>query len=174
MMAAAPEASSKRQRILIVEDEPFIRLALEAMLPDLGYEVAGSASVVSNALDLIESEQIDCAILDVNLGLQRIDPVADLLAARGCPFVFTTGHGVSGLPSRHAGRPPASGAPGRQCVRHKAPKTGNVARRGLSCCGAVFTSICPFGSARLPKRPAGARSLSQCLDRDIVKDQTNV
>jgi|GEM_PF-127332 DNA-binding NtrC family response regulator len=105
MMAAAPEASSKRQRILIVEDEPFIRLALEAMLPDLGYEVAGSASVVSNALDLIESEQIDCAILDVNLGLQRIDPVADLLAARGCPFVFTTGHGVSGLPSRHAGRP---------------------------------------------------------------------
>lgn len=104
IMAAAPEASSRRQRILIVEDEPFITLALEAMLPDLGFEVAGSATKVSAALELIARERIDCAILDVNLGLQRIDPVADALAARGCPFIFTTGYSLPGLPVRHAGR----------------------------------------------------------------------
>jgi CheY-like chemotaxis protein len=104
IMAAAPEALPKRQRILIVEDEPFITLALEAMLPELGYDVAGSAAKVSAALELIGRERIDGAILDVNLGLQRIDPVADLLAARACPFIFTTGYSITGLPARHAGR----------------------------------------------------------------------
>jgi CheY-like chemotaxis protein len=103
-MAAAPGSLSKRQRILIVEDEPFIALALESMLPDLGFEVAGSATKVSAALELIARVRIDCAILDVNLGLQRIDPVADALAARGCPFFFTTGYSLPGLPIRHAGR----------------------------------------------------------------------
>lgn len=103
-MAAAPDSLPKRPRILIVEDEPFITLALEAMLPELGYDVAGSAAQVSTALDLIGRERIDGAILDVNLGLLRIDPVADLLAERGCPFIFTTGYSISGVPVRHAGR----------------------------------------------------------------------
>ena len=104
MMVADSQAAPKRQRILIVEDEPFIALALEAMLLELGFDVAGSAAQVSAALELIGREQIDGAILDVNLGSQRIDPVADILAARACPFFFTTGYGISGLPARHAGR----------------------------------------------------------------------
>ena len=103
-MVADSQAAPKRQRILIVEDEPFIALALEAMLLELGFDVAGSAAQVSAALELIGREQIDGAILDVNLGSQRIDPVADILAARACPFFFTTGYGISGLPARHAGR----------------------------------------------------------------------
>ena len=32
-------------------------------------------------------------------------PVADLLASRGCPFIFTTGYGRSGIPHGHAERP---------------------------------------------------------------------
>jgi hypothetical protein len=88
IMAADTEVSSKRHRILIVEDEPFITLALE----------------ITAALEFIGRERIDGAILDVNLGLQRIDPVADVLAARACPFIFTTGYSISGLPARHAGR----------------------------------------------------------------------
>ena len=103
-MVADAVAPPKRQRILIVEDEPFISLALEAMLLELGFDVAGTAAQVSAALQLIGREQIDGAILDVNLGSQRIDPVADILAARACPFFFTTGYGISGLPARHAGR----------------------------------------------------------------------
>src|ERR1700730_2901066 len=103
-MVADTEAASKRQRILIVEDEPFIALALEAMLLELGFDVAGSAAQVSAALEWIGHERIDGAILDVTLGSQRIDPVADIPAARACPFFFTTGYGISGLPARHAGR----------------------------------------------------------------------
>jgi CheY-like chemotaxis protein len=103
-MVAETEAAPKRQRILIVEDEPFIALVLEAMLLELCFDVAGSAAKVSAALELIGRERIDGAILDVNLGSQRIDPVADILAARACPFFFTTGYGIAGLPTRHAGR----------------------------------------------------------------------
>ena len=103
-MVADIGAAPERQRILIVEDEPFIAVALEAMLLELGFEVAGLASQVSAALELIGRERIDGAILDVNLGSQRVDPVADVLAARACPFFFTTGYGISGLPARHAGR----------------------------------------------------------------------
>jgi DNA-binding response OmpR family regulator len=88
---------------LIVEDEPFIALVLEAMLFELGYDVAGSAAQVSAAVELIGRERIDGAILDVNLGSERVDPVANILVARACSFFFTTGYGISGLPARHAG-----------------------------------------------------------------------
>ena len=97
--------SGKKHRILIVEDEPFIALTLEDMLDELGFGLAGTVSQVSDALDMIGREPVDCALLDVNLGSEKIDPVADLLAAKGCPFIFTTGYGRSGIPNAHAGRP---------------------------------------------------------------------
>ena len=92
-------------RILIVEDEPFIALTLEDMLDELGFSHAGTVAQVSDAIELIGREPVDCALLDVNLGSEKIDPVADLLASRGCPFIFTTGYGRSGIPAGHAQRP---------------------------------------------------------------------
>jgi CheY-like chemotaxis protein len=97
--------SDQKSRILIVEDEPFIALTLEDMLEELGFSLAGTVSQVGEAIDLIGREPVDCALLDVNLGSDKIDPVADLLASRGCPFIFTTGYGRSGIPNAHAGRP---------------------------------------------------------------------
>ena len=89
-----------KPRILIVEDEPFIALTLEDMLDELGFALVGTVSQVAEALEMAGREQVDCALLDVNLGSEKIDPVADLLAQRGCPFIFTTGYGRSGIPSR--------------------------------------------------------------------------
>lgn len=101
-LAAATATASKR--ILVVEDEPFIALSLADMLCELGFVVAGCVSNVAAALELIGREQIDGALLDVNLGSQRIDPVADVLAKRSCPFIFTTGYGPSGIPAAYANR----------------------------------------------------------------------
>lgn len=92
------------RRILIVEDDPFIALALEETLREHGLLVAGVARKLKQALNLIDNETIDLALLDVNIGEDKIDPVADLLAARNCPFVFTTGYGRAGLPETHASR----------------------------------------------------------------------
>ncbi|HVB89002.1 MAG TPA: response regulator [Beijerinckiaceae bacterium] len=100
MSAEGPSVLTGR-RILVVEDEPFIALTLEDMLTELGCVVAGMVSQVSDALAFIASEPIDGAVLDVNLGAHKIDPVADALSARAKPFVFTTGYGRSGVPENH-------------------------------------------------------------------------
>lgn len=103
MKFTGADAPSGRKRILLVEDEQFVALALEGMLSDLGFEVMGTVAEVSAALALIAREEIGGVILDVKLGRERCDPVADLLAERACPFFFVTGCDVSELPVRHAG-----------------------------------------------------------------------
>jgi DNA-binding response OmpR family regulator len=92
------------RRILIVEDDPFIALALEETLREHGLVIVAVARKLSQALELVARETIELALLDVNIGDEKIDPVADLLAARNCPFVFTTGYGRAGLPESHASR----------------------------------------------------------------------
>ena len=52
---------------------------------------------LDEAIALAEGEQIDCAVLDVNLGGQPILPLADILRAKGAPFAFATGYGDAGL-----------------------------------------------------------------------------
>jgi DNA-binding NtrC family response regulator len=104
MTLAADDIGTGKRRILIVEDEPFIALTLEDMLFELGFAVAGCVADVAAALALIDREAIDGALLDVNLGTQKIDAVADLLAKRDCPFVFTTGYGRTGIPEAYADR----------------------------------------------------------------------
>jgi CheY-like chemotaxis protein len=98
-------SETAKPRILIVEDEPFIALTLEDMLDELGFRVAATVSRVAEAIEFLEREVIDGALLDVNVGSQKIDPVADVLAQKQCPFVFTTGYGRSDIPSAHADRP---------------------------------------------------------------------
>lgn len=93
------------RRIFIAEDDPFITLALEETLSEYGLVIVGSARTLETALSLARNADIDLALLDVNLGEHRIDAVADVLAARGRPFIFTSGYGRAGLPESHADRP---------------------------------------------------------------------
>ena len=104
MPQADPNAVLRGKRILVVEDEPFIALELEEMIVELGCTLAGSVAQIAEALVLIEAGKVDAAVLDVNLGLQKVDPVADALAAQGRPFVFTTGYGRVGVPGAYSDR----------------------------------------------------------------------
>lgn len=105
-MASGTEQDERAQpRILIVEDEPLIALMLTDMLAELGFKVVASVTQVADALTFLANEPVDIALLDVNIGAQKIDPVADLLAARSAPFIFTTGYGSAGIPADHADRP---------------------------------------------------------------------
>jgi CheY-like chemotaxis protein len=80
------------RRVLVVEDEMLVVWLLEDMLADLGCAVVGPAAGVNQALAMIDAEAIDVAVLDVNLNGQLSYPIADALAARGVPFVFSTGY----------------------------------------------------------------------------------
>jgi DNA-binding response OmpR family regulator len=92
-------------RILIVEDNPYIAIALEEMLSEQGLVIAGVAGALDDALLLAASASLDIALLDVNIRDRKIDPVAEALTARGKPFVFTTGCGRAGLPEAFLDRP---------------------------------------------------------------------
>ncbi|WAC64619.1 response regulator [Pseudoxanthomonas sp. SL93] len=92
-------------RVLIVEDESMLVMLLEDLLPTLGYEVAGSAGSVEQALAALDEAPIDLAVVDVNLAGTPSFPVADALRERGVPFLFTTGYGHEGLPERFVDAP---------------------------------------------------------------------
>jgi CheY-like chemotaxis protein len=92
-------------RVLVVEDEMMVSMLIEDMLTDLGCTVIGPASRLDEAIDLAKSAEIDCAVLDVNLGGQPIFPLADLLRERGRPFAFATGYGDAGLRDVDKGTP---------------------------------------------------------------------
>lgn len=92
-------------RILIVEDEALIAMLLEEMLADLGYELAGTAATLAQALELAKAADLDGAILDLSLGGEKSLPVADALAARDIPYMFASGYGRSGLEEAYADRP---------------------------------------------------------------------
>jgi CheY-like chemotaxis protein len=92
----------KGLRLLVVEDEALVAMLLEDTLQALGCSVVGPAGNVARALALLEREDVDLALLDVNLGGgERSYPIADALAARGIPFVFVTGYGRAGVDRRY-------------------------------------------------------------------------
>jgi CheY-like chemotaxis protein len=89
------------RRILIVEDESLVAMLLETILEDMGCATVGPIASVEDALTLLEGDQtesLDGALLDVNVAGREVFPVAEVLQARGVPFVFSTGYGQGGLP----------------------------------------------------------------------------
>ena len=92
-------------RVLVVEDEMMVSMLIEDMLAELGCQVVGPASRLDEALELARDAELDCAVLDVNLGGQPIFPLADVLRQRGLPFAFATGYGDAGLREVDRGSP---------------------------------------------------------------------
>ena len=97
--------ADRRLRVLVVEDEMLVAMNIEDMLLDLGHEVAGLASRLEPALSLAREGAFDLAMLDVNLAGQQSFPIADILIARGIPFVFATGYGIKGIAEAYRDRP---------------------------------------------------------------------
>lgn len=102
-MTATPDLTGLR--VLVVEDEMMVSMLIEDMLEDLGCTVVGPASRLDEAIELVKTAELDCAVLDVNLGGQPIFPLADILRAKGAPFAFATGYGDAGLRDADKGSP---------------------------------------------------------------------
>jgi CheY-like chemotaxis protein len=92
---------ARGKRILIVEDEPILAIALQDMLESFGYEVVGPAFRVAPALALAAGAAIDGAILDVNMGEGDSYGIARRLDGRNIPYLFATGYGRDGLDPGH-------------------------------------------------------------------------
>lgn len=79
-------------RVLVVEDSYLTARTISQMLRDFGAEVIGPAPSVSDALRLLDEEGCDAAVLDINLGSETAEPVAERLEESGRPFFFLSGY----------------------------------------------------------------------------------
>lgn len=82
-----------------------VAMDVMAALEGYGATIIGPAATVGDALELIATEQIDAASLDINLGGERVYPVADALAASGVPFIFASGYDPKVIPGAYADIP---------------------------------------------------------------------
>jgi|SRR5579884_1308719 len=98
-------ASLKGRRILIVEDSPVVGPFTADLLIELGCEVAGPAPNMAAARELIETEEIDAALLDVHIRGERVFPLCEVLAAKGIPFILTSGYADWTMPEKWRDRP---------------------------------------------------------------------
>ena len=91
-------------RLLLVEDEALVSMMIEDFLTDMGCVVVSTAASVSDGLAVIanKASALDAAMLDVNLGGEKVYPVADKLAQDGVPFFFSTGYSTAGIPTTYA------------------------------------------------------------------------
>jgi len=76
---------------LIIEDNAALADSMTFALTALGWNVAGIAATVDDALRRLESDPPTVALLDVHLGDLYSWPVAARLRELGVPFVFLSG-----------------------------------------------------------------------------------
>jgi len=89
------------KRVLVVEDEMLVLMAIEDMLGDLGCTSISVAGNLDKALELVATNSFDLATLDINLNGQQSYPIATALGDHGVPFAFSTGYGEHGLDAAH-------------------------------------------------------------------------
>jgi two-component SAPR family response regulator len=92
-------------KVLIVEDQFLLADELSLLIEQYGAKVIGPAGTVASALRLLGEHSPDIALLDVNLGAERVYPVADELLRTGVPFVFMTGYDSDAVDERFSVHP---------------------------------------------------------------------
>lgn len=102
-MSAAPGLGGRR--ILVIEDSPVVAPFAADVLGDLGCSVVGPAPNMAAARELLDGEDFNAAILDVHIRGERVFPLCDLLAAKGVPFVLTSGYADWQMPEKWQDRP---------------------------------------------------------------------
>ncbi len=84
------EEAEGAYQVLVVEDEFLIADELRRVLIAGGFRVMGPVSSNEDALDLIDQDKPDFAVLDVYLGAEKVTPVALELQRLKVPFVLAS------------------------------------------------------------------------------------
>jgi two-component SAPR family response regulator len=92
-------------RVLVVEDQMLLALALTSLLEDIGCEAVGPVAQVVTALPIVMKEPLDAALLDIRLADESVEPIVAILIRRGIPFAFVTGHARDQIPIALRDRP---------------------------------------------------------------------
>lgn len=93
------------RRILVVEDSPVVAEAADDMLRDMGCVVVGPATTMAPALEMAGEQELDAAIVDLNIRGGKAFPVLRILRDRSVPFVLTSGYADWSMPEEWLGQP---------------------------------------------------------------------
>ena len=93
------------KRLLLIEDEALVGLMMKDTLIGLGFQVVGPFCKLVDAIEALNKETFEAAVLDINLRGEMTYSLADEIAARGIPFVFVTGYASEAIDARFANVP---------------------------------------------------------------------
>jgi CheY-like chemotaxis protein len=88
----ANSSKGDRRRILVVEDEGLVGALTSELVAEMGYAALGPCVGLDEAMRFVRRNQVDGAILDVNLGGELVFPLARELVNREIPLLFLTGY----------------------------------------------------------------------------------
>lgn len=96
--------------ILVVEDDPAIAIDIALNLESAGYTVFGPTHSADRALQYLDNERIDLAILDINIaGEQTGMDIAEIInRSYGIPFIYLTSYSDNDTVHKAAKTYPAS------------------------------------------------------------------
>jgi len=94
----APDAL--RKLVLLVEDEPTVSMMLTDLLSKFGHKVDGPYNRFNEAMIAATTNNVQAGVLDINVGGEKIYPLAEILTKRNIPFVFVTGYSADSIDSR--------------------------------------------------------------------------
>ncbi len=95
-MRQAPDLEGAR--VLVVEDEYFMADDIASALEAAGGHTIGPASSIGEANALLAGNEVDAAILDINLDGEMAYPLISRLRADHVPCVIVTGYDEASLP----------------------------------------------------------------------------
>jgi DNA-binding response OmpR family regulator len=91
----------KNKRILLVEDDFLLADCMKDALQDQGAVVIGPAGSLKTAMELLAADQdVQAAILDVQVRGEAVFPLVDALVERHVPVVFVSGYDRQLIPPR--------------------------------------------------------------------------
>ena len=88
----APEKG--RPRVMLVEDEFVVALALQGQLEAAGCEVVGTARDAESALEMVSRLQPDVVLMDIGLpGRDGVEATREIMAQAPTPIILVTAYG---------------------------------------------------------------------------------
>jgi len=93
MTESLPSTETKSLRIVIADDEEYIRHYFSRMLPRLGHRVVGKAANGRELIDLCEVEKPDLVITDIQMPeLSGIEATDEITKSLPIPVIIVSSH----------------------------------------------------------------------------------
>jgi DNA-binding response OmpR family regulator len=91
-----------RKTVLIAEDASLISMMIEDELEETGFAITGPFPSCAAAMDWLQGNTPDAAVLDLSLADGECRDLARELSGRGVPFIVYSGHDPADAPPEFA------------------------------------------------------------------------